>query len=167
MKKFLAFLLRHKNATLVSVLAFTLCFGIGQQVFHPHSAAQTVHLPLVSSETSLSPLEAFRMSRDNSYQQDTSALETLVSADKTDNTTHQQAADTLEKLILCHQTQLALEGALSTSALAPCCAVVTDGSLTIVTEKAEITAEDTALVLTLAKTHAGLDAANVQILTAE
>lgn len=167
MKKCSAWLLRHKNVALMAVLTLALLLFLFRPLISPKQAAQTVHLPLVSSETALSPLEAFRMSRDNGYQQDVSALEALVSAEQTESATRQSAANALEALIARHQTQLALEGALSASALAPCCAVVTDGSLTIVTEKKEITQADTALVITLAKTHAGLDAANVQILTAE
>ena len=46
-------------------------------------------------------------------------------------------------------------------------AVVTDGSVTIVTEKQEITEQDTALVLTLVQVHTGVPASGVRIMTAQ
>ena len=45
--------------------------------------------------------------------------------------------------------------------------VVTDGSVTIVTEKQEITEQDTALVLTLVQVHTGVPASGVRIMTAQ
>lgn len=167
MKKLLSLLMRHKNLTLVLFLAVTLSFSLLLHHLQDEPTAQTVMLPLTSSTSTLSALESFRMSRDNAYERDVAALETLVSAEDTDRVTRQQAADTLEKLITQHQTQLALEGALLASDLQPCCAVVTEQSLTIVTQKQEITAEDTALVLTLSQLHAGFSAENVQIMTAQ
>lgn len=97
----------------------------------------------------------------------TAALETLISSENTDRAARQRAAEELQAYVALHQAQLALEGALLTSELAPCCAVVTDGSVTIVTEKQEITEQDTALVLTLVQVHTGVPASGVRIMTAQ
>ncbi len=113
---------------------------------------------MTSAESSASPLEAFRISRDSAYQRDMAVLETLISSENTDRAARQSAAEELQAYVALHQAQLALEGALLTSELAPCCAVVTDGSVTIVTEKQEITEQDTALVLTLVQVHTGVPA---------
>ena len=121
---------------------------------------------MTSAESSASPLEAFRISRDSAYQRDMAALETLIS-ENTDRAARQSAAEELQAYVALHQAQLALEGALLTSELAPCCAVVTDGSVTIVTEKQEITEQDTALVLTLVQVHTGVPASGVRIMTAQ
>ena len=95
------------------------------------------------------------------------ALETLISSENTDRAARQSAAEELQAYVALHQAQLALEGALLTSELTPCCAVVTDGSVTIVTEKQEITEQDTALVLTLVQVHTGVPASGVRIMTAQ
>lgn len=158
-------LIRHKNKLLLLVLLLSLSVALYLRQNAP--SAQSVTLPMTSAASAVSPLEAFRMSRDSAYQRDMAALEALINAESTDRAARQSASDELQAFVRLHQAQIALEGALLTSALAPCCAVVTDGSVTIVTEKQEITEEDTALVLTLAALHTGVAASGVRIMTAQ
>jgi hypothetical protein len=158
------FLVRRKNWLLMAALALSLTAALLLRPSSPQ--AQRVTLPMTSAESSASPLEAFRISRDSAYQRDMAALETLIS-ENTDRAARQSAAEELQAYVALHQAQLALEGALLTSELAPCCAVVTDGSVTIVTEKQEITEQDTALVLTLVQVHTGVPASGVRIMTAQ
>ncbi len=159
------FLIRRKNWLLMAALALSLTAALLLRPSSPQ--AQRVTLPMTSAESSASPLEAFRISRDSAYQRDMAALETLISSENTDRAARQSAAEELQAYVALHQAQLALEGALLTSELAPCCAVVTDGSVTIVTEKQEITEQDTALVLTLVQVHTGVPASGVRIMTAQ
>lgn len=159
------FLVRRKNWLLMAALALSLTAALLLRPSSPQ--ARGVTLPMTSAESSVSPLEAFRISRDSAYQRDMSALETLISSENTDRTARQSAAEELQACVALHQAQLALEGALVSSELAPCCAVVTDGSVTIVTEKQEITEQDTALVLTLVQVHTGVPASGVRIMTAQ
>lgn len=158
------FLVRRKNWLLMAALALSLTAALLLRPSSPQ--AQRVTLPMTSAESSASPLEAFRISRDSAYQRDMAVLETLIS-ENTDRAARQSAAEELQAYVALHQAQLALEGALLTSELAPCCAVVTDGSVTIVTEKQEITEQDTALVLTLVQVHTGVPASGVRIMTAQ
>ena len=158
------FLVRRKNWLLMAALALSLTAALLLRPSSPQ--AQRVTLPMTSAESSASPLESFRISRDSAYQRDMAALETLIS-ENTDRAARQSAAEELQAYVALHQAQLALEGALLTSELAPCCAVVTDGSVTIVTEKQEITEQDTALVLTLVQVHTGVPASGVRIMTAQ
>ena len=159
------FLVRRKNWLLMAALALSLTAALLLRPSSPQ--AQRVTLPMTSAESSASPLEAFRISRGSAYQRDMTALETLISSENTDRAARQSAAEELQAYVALHQAQLALEGALLTSELAPCCAVVTDGSVTIVTEKQEITEQDTALVLTLVQVHTGVPASGVRIMTAQ
>lgn len=126
------FLVRRKNWLLMAALALSLTAALLLRPSSPQ--AQRVTLPMTSAESSASPLEAFRISRDSAYQRDMTALETLISSENTDRAARQSASEELQACVALHQAQLALEGALLTSELAPCCAVVTDGSVTIVTE---------------------------------
>ena len=158
------FLIRRKNWLLMAALALSLTAALLLRPSSPQ--AQRVTLPM-TAESSASPLEAFRISRDSAYQRDMAALETFISSENTDRAARQSAAEELQAYVALHQAQLALEGALLTSELAPCCAVVTDGSVTIVTEKQEITEQDTALVLTLVQVHTGVPASGVRIMTAQ
>lgn len=151
------FLVRRKNWLLMAALALSLTAALLLRPSSPQ--AQRVTLPMTSAESSASPLEAFRISRDSAYQRDMAALETLISSENTDRAARQSAAEELQAYVALHQAQLALEGALLTSELAPCCAVVT--------EKQEITEQDTALVLTLVQVHTGVPASGVRIMTAQ
>ena len=119
------FLVRRKNWLLMAALALSLTAALLLRPSSPQ--AQRVTLPMTSAESSASPLEAFRISRDSAYQRDMAALETLISNENTDRAARQSAAEELQAYVALHQAQLALEGALLTSELAPCCAVVTDG----------------------------------------
>lgn len=151
------FLVRRKNWLLMAALALSLTAALLLRPSSPQ--AQRVTLPMTSAESSASPLEAFRISRDSAYQRDMAALEALISNENTDRAARQSAAEELQAYVALHQAQLALEGALLTSELAPCCAVVT--------EKQEITEQDTALVLTLVQVHTGVPASGVRIMTAQ
>ena len=136
------FLVRRKNWLLMAALALSLTAALLLRPSSPQ--AQRVTLPMTSAESSASP-----------------------SSENTDRAARQSAAEELQAYVALHQAQLALEGALLTSELAPCCAVVTDGSVTIVTEKQEITEQDTALVLTLVQVHTDVPASGVRIMTAQ
>ena len=109
------FLVRRKNWLLMAALALSLTAAL---LLRPSSLqAQRVTLPMTSAESSASPLEAFRISRDSAYQRDMAALETLISSENTDRAARQSAAEELQAYVALHQAQLALEGALLTSEL--------------------------------------------------
>lgn len=71
------FLVRRKNWLLMAALALSLTAALLLRPSSPQ--AQRVTLPMTSAESSASPLEAFRISRDSAYQRDMAALETLIS----------------------------------------------------------------------------------------
>lgn len=76
------FLVRRKNWLLMAALALSLTAALLLRPSSPQ--AQGVTLPMTSAESSVSPLEAFRISRDSAYQRDMAALETLISSENTD-----------------------------------------------------------------------------------
>ena len=61
------FLVRRKNWLLMAALALSLTAALLLRPSSPQ--AQRVTLPMTSAESSASPLEAFRISRDSAYQQ--------------------------------------------------------------------------------------------------
>ena len=106
------FLVRRKNWLLMAALALSLTAALLLRPSSPQ--AQRVTLPMTSAESSASPLEAFRISRDSAYQRDMTALEALISNENTDRAARQSAAEELQACVALHQAQLALEGAVHT-----------------------------------------------------
>lgn len=157
------FITRHRNLLLVMLLTATLAVSSAANRRRLEEAQQTTALPVMQTESAIS---VYRADRDGSYLTDVEALQ-AVSADTTlEATTREAAAARLTQLIADREAEAALETALSQTSLAPCAAVVSGGSVTIVTEKASITQEDSALAITLAAAHAGAEAADVRIITA-
>jgi len=98
---------------------------------------------------------------------DMAALQALVDQTSLDDQTRAQAAAQLQSLIDVRQKQLALEGALLESGIYPCVAVVSQRNVTIVTEKETLSNGETALLLTMARTHADADPSSVRVITSE
>ena len=167
MKKPGEMLAKHRNTFLLALLVATLVVSgyVNQQ--EARTASVTVSIPVTEAAASaLSPLESYRQQRDRQSQDDIAALERLIAQPSLDKATREAAADRLQELIGARQAQAAMEGALLSSSLSPCAAVVAGGSVTIVTEKNDVTDRDSALVMTLAAAHAGVKPENVRIITA-
>ena len=163
MNKLGVLLTRHRNAFLLTLLATTLALSslAGQP-----SPPATVYIPVTEAAAApVSALEAYRLQRDQDTLADIAALEELIAQPLLDASTRENAADRLQEIIDCRQAQSALEGALVSSSLAPCVAVIAENCLTIVTEKADITSRDSALILTLAAAHASVKPENIRIIT--
>ncbi len=158
------FLVRRKNWLLMAALALSLTAALLLRPSSPQ--AQRVTLPMTSAESSVSP-----------WRHSASPRQRLSARHGGAGNPHQQRKHRphcaakrgggAAGLRRAASGAVSAEGALVSSELAPCCAVVTDGSVTIVTEKQEITEQDTALVLTLVQVHTGVPASGVRIMTAQ
>lgn len=158
------FIARHRNLLLIVLLASTLALSSNAARQRLESARPTTALPVTQAA---SPVAAYTAQRDTSFLTDLQALHSLCENASLDAATREAAADRLTRLIADRDAEAALEEALSRTALAPCAAVISGGSVTIVTEKAALTPEEAALALTLAVAHTGLPAASVRILPAQ
>lgn len=161
-------LTKHRNLFLLILLVATLLVSGMANRERLEAASTTVNIPV--TEVSAHPsgaLETYRQQRDSDTQSDMAALEVLCAQELLDAQTREDAAARLQIITENRQAQSALEGALLGSSLYPCVAVVSDGSVTIVTEKSAVTDKDTALVLTLAAAHASAQPQDVRIITAE
>ena len=167
MKKLGETLTKHRNAFLIALLAVTLAVSGYANQQEASSAPAMVTIPVTETAAqALSPLESYRQARDQQTQADLAALEALIAQTTVDESTRDAAADRLQEIIDARQAQSAMEGALVSSSLYPCAAVISGGSVTIVTEKSAVTDKDSALVMTLAAAHAGVPPENVRIITA-
>ncbi len=165
--KWTDWLTKYRNVFLLVLLVGTLCASSLYQQQRLEDGSQRVSIPVIATGgNATDPLAAYRQTRDSAYLADKASLERLCDQDALDRQTREHAADRLQALVTQHQAALALEGALLTSDLAPCVAVVTAGSVTVVTGKEDLTDQDSALVLSMAKAHADASPADVQIITA-
>lgn len=161
------FLVRHRNALLLVLLVTTLLISGLASRKRLQASPASVTIPVMETpRETRTALEAFRLERADQTRADIAALEKLCANSSLDESMLDSAAAQLQAIIDARQAESALEGALTGSSLSPCAAVLSGGSLTIVTEKAQITDKDAALVLTLAGAHAGISPDKVQIVTA-
>lgn len=161
------FLVRHRNALLLVCLLLTLAVSCLMNQERLLEAAATVSLPVEQVSTSpTSRLEEYRLRRDETTLRDMAALEALCQQENLAAQTREDAAAQLQELVASRQAQLDLEGALTQSGVYPCVAVVSTGSVTIVTEKETLSDGESALVLTLAQAHAGVAPSGVRVMTA-
>lgn len=162
------FIRKHRNVLLLLTLLVTLAVSCLATQHRLVEAATTVALPVVQVTTSpASRLEDFRTRREETYLSDLSTLQALCDQTALSDQTREDAARQLQEMVARRESQLALEGALAQSGVYPCVAVITPGSVTVVTEKETLSSGESALVMTLAKAHAGVEPSGVRVMTAE
>ncbi len=156
------FLERHRNAFLVLLVSCT--FIVGTQV-NRQEDVRMLSIPVAAPYAAEDAVEAYRARRDSAQLRDMAALEAILARDDADRNTRNAASAALADLVHAREASLAIEGALVTSSLSPCVAVVDAGLVTVVSEASAISERESALVIELAAVHAGIDAANVRIIT--
>lgn len=163
MKEMKPFAARHSRLLLISILTVTLLVS-SEANRRSHEDTVFTSLP-VTTTTAGEAVAVYIADRDSAHDKDMAALLALTENEAIDLQTRQTAAEQMTVLAANSESQQALEAALASTALAPCAAIVTNGSVTLVTGKTEITAQDSALVLALAAAHAGAKPTDVRILT--
>ena len=158
---------KHRNLLLLALLLTTMAasYLVNQRQMAQDASTVTIPVTEVAAPTA-TPIEQYRQERDAAALTDMAALESLCAQESLDAQTRADAAAQLKRLIDARQTQTAPAGALLESGIAPFAAVVSEGSVTIVTEKATLTSGETALLLTMAQTHAGVEPSGVRVITA-
>lgn len=157
---------KRRNLLLVFVLIASMLISCLVTIRRLEAEQRPVSLPVAQvAPTEQNALEAFKAERDETAANDMAALLQLTENENLDTKTREQAADQLQDMISRREQQLALEGALTGSGVAPCAAVVTAGSVTIVTEKTTLTEGETALLLAMAQTHTGVEPSGVRVIT--
>lgn len=160
-----AWIRKHMNLILMGVLLLTMVISYAANQRRLTEDTATVSLPVVSVTASPSALEDYRTRREETALHDMAALQSLCQSDALDPAVRADAASRLQTMIRHRQQQAALEGALLESGLSPCVAVITEGSVTVVTGRADVSPAETALVMTLAQAHADVSPAGVRIIT--
>ena len=120
--------------------------------------------PTVASTLQPEPLTA-RQTRENAYQKDLATLRELSVDESIQEETRQQAARQIERMVQQHQTELGLEELLSNAGFAPCMVLIQNDALTVAVSASEITAADSAVVLSICLAHTEIAAENIRIMT--
>lgn len=160
-----AWIRKHMNLLLMGVLLLTMVISYAANQRRLTEDTSAVTLPVVQVTVSPSALEDYRTRREETALHDMAALQSLCESDALDSSARADAASRLQTMILHRQQQSALEGALLQSGLSPCVAVITEGSVTVVTGRTDVSPAQTALVMTLAQAHAGVSPSGVRIIT--
>ncbi|MBQ8554891.1 MAG: SpoIIIAH-like family protein [Clostridia bacterium] len=159
---------RYRNFFLLGLLLVTLYVSSIANSERLGDARETIAIPVVETAADAAdPLSAYKAERDRIAEADMAALQALCDQSDLDAATRADAAAQLQALVANREAQLAIEGALLQSALAPCVAVVTGSSVTLVTGVEAPTKSDTARLIALAEAHAGATPADVRIITAK
>lgn len=161
-------LTKHRNLFVIVLLLATLCISSSSTIRRLSFGTDLTALPVTAVyRQEDNAVAAFIQQRNSAHISDLSALENLCAQEDLDAETRRQAAEQLQEIIRCSQAQEAIEKALANSSLVPCAAVVSNGSVTIVTQQSTFSDSDAALVMTLAAAHAGANPSDVRIITAE
>lgn len=160
-----SWIMKYRNVLLLGVLVIMLAVSSQLNTERLAEETKTVSLPVAypGNDTVTDPMEQYRQQRDETAMQDMAALQALVDAEKLDDQTRQDAAQRLATLVERREQQMDLEGALLESGLWPCVAVVSTGSVTIVTEKETLSDSERTLLLTMVQAHTSVDAGSVRI----
>ena len=161
----LTWFMKYRNLLLLGLLVVMLAVSSQLNTNRISEESTAVALPVTYSGSAAqqTPMEVYRQQRDETALQDMAALQALVDASEVDEQTREDAALRLQTLVSQREQQSALEGALLESGLWPCVAVVTPGSVTVVTGRESLSEEERTLLLTMVQAHTEVDAGGVRI----
>ena len=108
-----------------------------------------------------------RTARETAYDKDVAALTALLDSGAADDETRAQAAARLDQLVADHQSELGLEEALNQAGFSPCVVLLQNGALTVIVASSDMTAETSAVILSLCAAHTDIGVENIRIMARE
>ena len=105
-----------------------------------------------------------RQTREAAYEKDLAKLEKLLENNALQEETRQQAASQLARMIDQHQLELGLEEALTNAGFAPCLVLMQNDALTVAVSASEVTAAQSAVILSICLAHTEVAAENIRIM---
>lgn len=106
-----------------------------------------------------------RTAREAAYDKDVAALKALVGQTDADEAVRNQAAGQLAKMIAGHQIEMGVEEALQNAGFAPCMALMLNDALTVTVNASELTAGESATILSICVAHSDVAVENIRIMT--
>ena len=153
-------------AVLLAAAAFLAFWpkGIGDGANHgKHAAASPA--PAATPVPTLPPESlTARQTREAAYEKDLAKLEQLSGDESLQEETRQQAARQMTRMIQQHQLELGLEEALINAGFAPCLVLMQNDALTVAVSASEVTAAQSAVILSICLAHTEVAAENIRIM---
>ena len=156
---------RRKNTLLFIVLLASMAVSCLVTIRRLEGESAPVSLPVTFVAGHASDIDGLRQEVMTKEDADLAALREISRNELLDAATRESAAAQLSAMVARRESQAALEAALSSTPLAPCTVILTEGSMTVVTAKENISQAESAMVVTLADTHAGVEPSGVRIIT--
>jgi hypothetical protein len=121
-------------------------------------------VPAVPRVTAAPEPRTARQRREEAYEKDLAAVQQLMQQPELPQETRRQAGEQAAQMIREHQTELGLEAALTHAGFAPCFVLMQNDALTIAVSASEITAAQSAVILSLCLEHAQVASENIRIM---
>ncbi|MDD3412129.1 MAG: SpoIIIAH-like family protein, partial [Eubacteriales bacterium] len=126
--------------------------------------------PMQSDEPTPAPdaapkLQQERDARETAYDKDVAALTAIMSSFEDGDEVRSDAARQLQRLVAQHQTEVAVGQALREAGYAPSLTLCQNGALTVMIEADELSAADSAVILSLCAAHSDVSLENIRVMT--
>lgn len=105
-----------------------------------------------------------RQTREAAYEKDLATLQALTKDESLQEETRQEAARQVACMTQQHQMELSLEEMLTHAGFAPCMVLMQNDALTVAVSASEVTAADSAVILSICLTHTDIAAENIRIM---
>ena len=105
-----------------------------------------------------------RQMREAAYEKDMAKLQALLQDETMKEETRQQASLQITKMVEQHQMELGVEEALTNAGFAPCLVLMQNDALTVAVNASEVTAAQSAVILSICLAHTRVAAENIRIM---
>jgi len=105
-----------------------------------------------------------RQAREAAYEKDMAKLQALLQDEAVKEETRQQASLQITRMVEQHQMELGVEEALTNAGFAPCLVLMQNDALTVAVSASEITAAQSAVILSICLAHTEVAAENIRIM---
>lgn len=129
------------------------------QAKEPEKPPVTTPVPNLAPES----LSA-RQIREAAYEKDMAKLQALLQDDSLKEETRQQASQQIARMVELHQMELGVEEALTNAGFAPCLVLMQNDALTVAVNASEVTAAESAVILSICLAHTEVAAENIRIM---
>lgn len=151
--------------TLLLTAAALLAFWPKAGDSHSTSGSQFEETPVPTAVPTLPPESlTARQTREAAYEKDLAKLQALCDDETLQEETRQQAARQMTRMIQQHQLELGLEEALTNAGFAPCLVLMQNDALTVAVSASEVTAAQSAVILSICLAHTEVAAENIRIM---
>lgn len=122
-------------------------------------------MPVATPAPTLAPESlSARQVREAAYEKDMAKLQALLQDETIKEETRQQASLQMTKMVEQHQMELGVEEALTNAGFAPCLVLMQNDALTVAVNASEVTAAQSAVILSICLAHTEVSAENIRIM---